>query len=145
MNDTEVETRSVVIEREFSYPAEKLWRALTQPHLIAEWLMKNDFQPIIGHGFNFRADPQPGWNGVIDCEVLVVEPNRTLSYTWAGGEGELAIKSVVTFSLEAKGAGTLLRMEQTGFRPEQKQNYHGAKYGWQHFFGRLEQVLAGVD
>jgi uncharacterized protein YndB with AHSA1/START domain len=76
--------------------------------------------------------------------VLVVEPNRTLSYTWAGGEGDLAIRSVVTFSLTAKGAGTLLRMEQTGFRPDQKQNYNGAKYGWQHFLGRLDQVVAGM-
>jgi uncharacterized protein YndB with AHSA1/START domain len=75
----------------------------------------------------------------------VVEPNRTLSYTWAGGEGDLAIRSVVTFSLTAKGAGTLLRMEQTGFRRDQTQNYNGAKYGWQHFFGKLDQVLARAD
>ena len=107
--------------------------------------MKNDFKPAVGHAFNLRADPQPGWNGVIDCEVLVVEANRTLSYTWAGGEGELAIRSVVTFSLASKGAGTLLRMEQAGFRPDQKQNYNGAKYGWQHFLGKLDQVLARAD
>jgi uncharacterized protein YndB with AHSA1/START domain len=145
MNQTSAETRSVVVEREFPYPPEKIWRALTQPHLIEEWLMQNDFQPVVGHRFNLRAAPQPGWNGVIDCEVLVVEPNKTLSYTWVSGEAELAIKSVVTLSLTAKGAGTLLRMEQTGFRPDQQQNYQGAKYGWQHFLGKLEQTLARVD
>ena len=145
MNQTSAETRSVVVEREFSHAPEKLWRALTQPHLIEEWLMKNDFQPVVGHHFNLRAAPQPGWNGVIDCEVLVVEPNRTLSYTWVSGEGELAIKSVVTLSLTSKGAGTLLRMEQTGFRPDQQQNYQGAKYGWQHFLGKLEQIVARAD
>ncbi|MGC1776686.1 MAG: SRPBCC domain-containing protein [Xanthobacteraceae bacterium] len=139
------ETLSVVVERELPYPPAKLWRALTQPHLIAEWLMNNDFEPAVGHRFNLRAEPQPGWNGIIDCEVLVVEPNKSLSYTWNSGEADLAIKSVVTFSLTPTGAGTLLRMEQTGFRPDQKQNYQGAKYGWQHFFGKLEQVLARTD
>ena len=107
--------------------------------------MKNDFKPVVGHRFSLRADPQPGWNGIVDCEVLVVEPNKTLSYTWISGEADLAIKSVVTLSLTPKGAGTLLRMEQTGFRPDQKQNYQGAKFGWQHFIGKLEQVLARTD
>jgi uncharacterized protein YndB with AHSA1/START domain len=145
MTDTATETRSVVIEREFPHPPEKLWRALTQPHLTADWLMQNDFKPVVGHQFTLRADPQPGWNGVIDCAVLVVEPNKTLSYTWAGGEGALAIKSVVTLSLTPKGAGTLLRMEQAGFRADQTQNYNGAKYGWQHFLGKLDQLLARAD
>jgi uncharacterized protein YndB with AHSA1/START domain len=145
MNKAATETRSVIVEREIPYPPEKLWRALTQPHLIAEWLMKNDFQPVIGHRFRLRSDPQPGWNGIIDCEVLVVEPNKTLSYTWGSDEAKLAIQSVVTFSLTPVGAGTLLRMEQTGFRPDQKQNYQGAKYGWGLFFGRLEQLLARPD
>jgi len=141
---TQSETRSVVLEREFPHPAEKLWRALTQPHLIADWLMQNDFKPAVGHRFNLRAEPRAGWNGIIDCEVRVVEPNKTLAYTWESGEGALAIRSVVTFSLTPKGTGTLLRMEQTGFRPDQKQNYTGAQYGWQHFLGRLEQVLAAT-
>ena len=142
MNQTATETRSVVVERLIPHPPEKLWRALTQPHLIAEWLMQNDFQPVIGHRFRLRSDPQPNWNGIIDCQVLVVEPNKTLSYAWGSGEGDLAIQSVVTFSLTPVGDGTHLRMEQTGFRPEQRQNYQGAKYGWGHFFGRLEQLLA---
>ncbi|MGA7431149.1 MAG: SRPBCC domain-containing protein [Xanthobacteraceae bacterium] len=145
MSEPATETLSVIVEREIAFPPEKVWRALTQPHLIEEWLMKNDFKPAVGHRFSLRADPQPGWNGVVDCEVLVVEPNKTLSYTWSSGEADLAIKSVVTLSLTPKGPGTLLRMEQTGFRPDQKQNYQGAKFGWQHFIGKLEQVLARTD
>ncbi|HEY4162044.1 MAG TPA: SRPBCC domain-containing protein [Dongiaceae bacterium] len=145
MTDTATETRSVVVEREMPHPPEKIWRALTQPHLIEEWLMKNDFKPVVGHRFNLRADPQPNWNGVVDCQVLVVEPNKTLSYTWGSGEADLAIKSVVTLSLTPTGTGTLLRMEQTGFRPDQPQNYQGANYGWQHFVATLEQVVARMD
>jgi uncharacterized protein YndB with AHSA1/START domain len=139
------ETRSVIVEREFPHPPEKIWRALTQPHLIEEWLMKNDFQPELGHRFNFRADPRPGWNGMIDCEIMQVEPDKTLSFTWNSGEGDLAIKSVVTLSLAPAGPGTVLRMEQTGFAPDQEQNYQGAKYGWQHFLGRLDQVLERME
>jgi uncharacterized protein YndB with AHSA1/START domain len=145
MSEPATETLSVIVEREIAFPPEKVWRALTQPHLIEEWLMKNDFKPVVGHRFNLRADPQPGWNGIVDCEVLVVEPNKTLSYTWSSGDAGLAIKSVVTLSLTPKGSATLLRMEQTGFRPDQKQNYQGAKYGWQHFIGKLEQILARTD
>ncbi len=95
MNQPAGETLSVVVERELPYPPEKIWRALTQPHLIAEWLMKNDFKPAVGHQFSLRMDPQPNWNGVIDCQVLVVEPNKTLSYTW----GALGLESAVTFTL----------------------------------------------
>jgi uncharacterized protein YndB with AHSA1/START domain len=78
MNEPSAEALSVVVEREIPHPPEKIWRAITQPHLIGEWLMKNDFKPAVGHRFNLRGD----WGGVLDCEVLVVEPNRMLSYTW---------------------------------------------------------------
>ena len=84
-------TRSVVIERELPHPLEKVWRALTQGPLIKEWLMDNDFQPVVGHRFNFRRAPVSNWNGVIDSEVLVVEPNKKLSYSW----GALGVESVV--------------------------------------------------
>ncbi|MGA8615282.1 MAG: SRPBCC domain-containing protein [Xanthobacteraceae bacterium] len=141
MNKPATETLSVVVERELPFPADKIWRALTQPHLIAEWLMKNDFAPVVGHHFSLRMDPQPNWNGVVDCQVLVVEPNKTLSYAW----GALGLESVVTFTLTPMRTGTHLRMEQTGFRPDQPQNYQGAKYGWQQFFGKLEQVLARAE
>jgi uncharacterized protein YndB with AHSA1/START domain len=141
MNPTAAGTLSVVVERDLPYPPEKIWRALTQPHLIADWLMKNDFKPVVGHQFNLRMDAQPNWNGVIDCEVLIVELNKTLSYTW----GALGLESVVTFTLTPTPTGTHLRMEQTGFRPDRPQNYQGAKYGWQQFFGRLEQLLARIE
>jgi uncharacterized protein YndB with AHSA1/START domain len=141
MTNIATETLSVVIERDIAFPPEKIWRALTQPHLIEEWLMKNDFKPVVGHHFSFRMDPQPNWNGVVDCEVLAIEPNKALSYTW----GSMGMKTVVTLTLTPTDTGTHLRMEQSGFRPEQQQNYQGAKYGWQRFFANLEQVVARID
>jgi uncharacterized protein YndB with AHSA1/START domain len=141
MNEPSTETRSVVVEREIPYPPEKIWRALTQPHLIEEWLMKNDFMPAVGHRFNLRRSPQPDVNIVVDCQVLVVEPNRTLSYTWAAFD----LESVVTWTLTPTSAGTHLRMEQSGFRPDQKLAYGGTRGGWQKFFAELEQVLARMD
>lgn len=130
-------TRTLVIEREMPHPPEKIWRALTQSSLMEEWLMKNDFQPEVGHRFTFRATPMPKWNGVIDCEVLVVEPHSRLSYSW----GSLGMGSVVTFTLTPTESGTHLRMEQSGFRPDQEANYKGANYGWQKFLGNLERVV----
>ena len=98
--------------------------------------MKNDFKPVVDHRFNLRAD----W-GAVDCQVTAVEPNKTLSYTWAA----YGLESVVTWTLTPTGTGTHLRMEQSGFRPDQQQAYQGAKYGWQGFFAALEQVLARTD
>jgi uncharacterized protein YndB with AHSA1/START domain len=140
MKNTATETRSVVVERDIAYPPEKLWRALTQPHLIEEWLMKNDFAPTVGHRFNLRGD----WGGVLDCEVLVVEPNKELSYTWNFKHDDDAfdLESVVTFTLTPTSTGTRLRMEQVGFRPDQRQAFGGAHAGWKQFFEKLEQVLA---
>jgi len=136
MNETPTENFSVVVEWEVPSPPENIWRALTQPHLIAEWLMNNDFKPVVGHRFNFRAD----W-GAIDCQVLAVELNNTLSYTWAA----YGLESVVTWTLTPASTGTHLRMEQSGFRPDQQQAYQGAKSGWQQFFAALEQVLARIN
>lgn len=137
------ETLSVVVEREMNFPPEKIWRALTQPELIAEWLMKNDFLPVVGHRFNLSGD----WGGVLDCEVLEVEPQKSLSYTWNFAHGDAAynLQSVVTFTLTATREGTHLRVEQEGFKPDQKQALGGAKAGWRQFFAKLDQVLARLD
>lgn len=137
------EIRSVVVERELAFPPEKLWRALTQPHLMEEWLMKNDFQPVVGHSFKLTGD----WGGVLDCEVLAVEPLKTLSYTWNYAHADTAyhLESVVTFTLTPTATGTHLRMEQVGFRSDQKQALGGAVHGWNAFFGKLEQLLGRDD
>ena len=127
------EALAVVVERELPYPPEKIWRALTQPHLIAEWLMNNDFKLERGHQFKLSGD----W-GAVDCQVQAVEPNRTLSYSWDA----MGLESVVTWTLTPTSTGTCLRMEQSGFRPDQEQAYQGAKYGWQKFFAALAQLLA---
>ena len=107
--------------------------------------MKNDFKPVVGHSFNLRADYLP--NGALDCEILAVEPSKTLSYTWNSLSDSAAfnLKSVVTWTLTPTSTGTHLRMEQSGFRPDQSQAYQGAKYGWPQFFAKLEQVLARID
>ena len=139
---TKPDTLTVVVERDLPHPPEKIWRALTQPHLIAEWLMDNDFKPSVGHKFNLRTTPYANWNGVTDSEVLAIEPNKTLTSRWDSGEGPMRVTSVVTWTLTPSDAGTHLRMEQAGFRSDQPQNYAGAKYGWENFFGKLEQVLA---
>lgn len=141
MNTTTAANRSVVIERKLSHPAAKVWRALTQGALMEEWLMKSDFQPIVGHRFKFRAEPNPHWDGIVECEVLVVEPHQKLAYKW----GSLGLDSVVTWTLTPVEGGVLLRMEHAGFRPDQEQNYRGAMYGWKGFMDKLEQVVAKLD
>jgi uncharacterized protein YndB with AHSA1/START domain len=138
---TTAATRSLVIERELPHPPRKIWRALTQGALIKEWLMDNDFQPVVGHKFNFRSPPMPQWDGIIASEVLVIEPHKKLSYSW----GSMGLESVVVWTLVPTKGGTLVRMEQSGFRPDQEANYQGANYGWQKFIGGLERVVGGLE
>jgi uncharacterized protein YndB with AHSA1/START domain len=138
---TSATTRSLVIEKEMPHAPEKIWRALTQGPLIKEWLMDNDFQPVVGHRFTFRTTPHGDWNGVIDSEVLVVEPHKKLSYRW----DSLGVETTVVWTLQPTNAGTLLRMEQSGFGPDQQLNYKGAKYGWTKFIGAMEGVCGGLQ
>ncbi len=133
MTKPATDTLTVTIERDMPHPPDKIWRALTQQQLLQEWLMNNDFQPVVGHHFSFRGD----W-GAVDCQVLAVEPNKSLSYTWSA----MGLDSVVTYTLTPSGAGTHLRVEQSGFRPEMKQAFGGAKAGWQAFLKNLDQLLA---
>jgi uncharacterized protein YndB with AHSA1/START domain len=139
MSNSAENTQAVITERTFPHATEKLWRALTESPLIAQWLMNNDFEPVVSRKFQFRAQPMPQWDGVIECEVLVIDPLKKLSYSWRS----LGLDSVVEFTLTPTEGGTLLRMEQSGFRPDQQAAYQGATYGWQKFFGGLERVLNG--
>ncbi len=141
MNEAIPATRSIVVERALAYPPGKVWRALTQDWLIADWLMQNDFVPEPGHRFTFRTAPMPHWNGVVEGEVLAVEPERLLTYRWdVPGEGG-GLRTVVTWTLIAQGPGVLLRMEQAGFAVGQEANFRGAEFGWQRFITALERVL----
>lgn len=128
-------TLSVVVERDLPHPPDKVWRALTEPHLIEAWLMRNAFAPVVGHRFDLRAD----W-GSIDCEVRAIEPRSRLAYTWDSGD----LRSLVVWTLTATDAGTRLRMEQSGFPPDQPRYYGGAKAGWPRFLDGLAAVLAGL-
>ena len=141
MSEPAENTRTVVIERVFAHPPEKLWRALTETPLIAQWLLKSDFEPVVGRKFQFRSEPVPNWDGVIDCEVLVVDPLKQLSYTWRS----LGHESVVLWTLTQVEGGTHVRMEHSGFLPNQQAAYQGAKYGWQRFINNLERVVGEVE
>jgi uncharacterized protein YndB with AHSA1/START domain len=138
--------QTLVVERLMPHLAEKVWRALTQGPLIEEWLMANDFEAIVGHRFTLRSTPSPHWNGVLDCEVLTVEPGRCLAYTRnaSGTEAHDGLKTVVTWTLQEADGGTLVRMEQSGFRPQDAGNFQGANYGWQKFFAALQRVVGGL-
>lgn len=133
--------RTLVIEKEFPHPPQKLWRALTQSDLLAQWLLGNDFQPTLGHEFQFRASAMPQWDGLISCKVLALDPPSRLSYTWSA----LGLESVVLFTLTPIENGTHLRMEQSGFPVDQNQAYNGANYGWQRFLTNLENLLPNLN
>ena len=139
------DTRSIVVERHMPHSPEKIWRALTQSVLIERFLMRNDFQPIVGHRFHFWAEPVPGWNGVSDCEVLVVEgPKRLVWRQCASGEqAEGGLDSVVAWTITPVEGGSVVRMEHSGFRPVTDDNaFNAMGGGWPRIVERLETVAA---
>ena len=141
------DTKSIVVERLMPHSPAKIWRALTESALMAELLMQNDFQPIVGHRFNFRATPIPGaWNGVSDCEVLAVEPCSRLAWRQqASGEQKAdGLDSVVTWTLTQVEGGTLVRMEQSGFRPKDEMGYRMMSGGWPRIVAGLERVAGDL-
>lgn len=140
---TQAQTKSIAMEYDLPFPPAKVWRALTEPALLAKWLMSTDMQARVGQQFTFRMQPMPGWNGVVYCEVLEVEPEKRLRYTWKGGPESLEVDSVVTWTLTPTTSGTKLGLEHSGFSPDMPQAFNGAKYGWQKMAGQqLPQVLA---
>jgi uncharacterized protein YndB with AHSA1/START domain len=133
------QTDSISFEFDLHHPPEKVWRALTDPTLLAEWLLPViNFELEPGAAFMFRTHPHPGWDGTVNCRMLEIEPNRKLSYTWVVGFG---LDTVVTFTLEPTATGTLLSLVQSGFKPDQKQNFGGARYGWKMMGGKLIDLL----
>jgi uncharacterized protein YndB with AHSA1/START domain len=140
---SETATKSIVVERLMPHPPQKVWRALTSAPLIAEWLMKNDFEPRVGHRFTFHATPMPGWKGYTNCEVLEVDEPRRLVYAWGDGtESDSGLKTVVTWTLEPRDGGTFVRMEHSGFRPQDEGGYQGMGGGWPRIVAKLEEIAA---
>ena len=139
MTNSAEKTQTVIVERTFPHAPEKLWRALTEGPLLAQWLMNNDFEPVVERAFQFRAEPVPQWDGVIECKVLVIDPLKTLSYSWRS----MGLDSVVLFTLTPTEGGTHLRMEHSGFGPDQQAAYQGATYAWRKFLAGLERLLDG--
>jgi len=139
-------SETVVLDVEMKSPIERVWHALTDSATLSEWMLfqSNDFKPVVGHAFQFRESP--GWDGVVDCEVLAVEEPHRLSYSWAsGGEGDLPHATVVTWTLtEAEGGVTRLHLEQSGFRSEATQELGGARYGWMSMLDQLQTLLAAA-
>ena len=138
-------SRSLVIERLLPHAPEKVWRALTDGPLLERWLMNNDFQPVVGHRFTLRAAPGAFWNAVVVGQVLEVVPPARLLYTWQGEGAAGDLHTTVLWTLTPTSGGVLLRMEQSGFRPQQEANYRGALHGWPQFIGTLEGVLSQLS
>jgi uncharacterized protein YndB with AHSA1/START domain len=141
---TRTQTEALSFEFELQHPPEKVWRALTDPAMLSEWLLPVSGLTVErGAEFTFNAPPQPGWDGKVDCRFLEIEPQKKLSYTWTVGGMEL--DTVVTFRLTPTGTGTRLSLVQSGFKPEQKQNFGGARYGWKMMGGKLVELLDRTD
>lgn len=136
----------IVVEYSFSQSPAKVWRALTEPDLLAGWLMPNDITPVAGHKFNFRSQPMGDWNGIVDCEVLEVIPGKKLVYTWNGGSSKNEsyghkLETTVTWTLEPQAqGGTLLKLVHHGFHPDDFA-FKAMGQGWMSMGSRIEQVL----
>jgi uncharacterized protein YndB with AHSA1/START domain len=133
------QTGSLCFEFDLHHLPEKVWRALTDPVLLTEWLL-----PVVGlrlepgAAFTFKTQPYPGWDGIVNCRILEIEAHRKLSYAWVVGD----MDTVVTFTLTPTPSGTLLSLVHSGFKPDQKQNFGGARYGWKLMGGKLVDLLA---
>ena len=132
---------SLSMEFDLPHAPDKVWRALTDPELLAEWLL-----PVVGlklekgAAFTFKTQPYPGWDGTVSCRFVEIEAERKLSYTW----GVPFLETVVTFTLTPTASGTRLSLVQSGFKPDQKREFGGARYGWKMMGGKLVDLLARI-
>jgi uncharacterized protein YndB with AHSA1/START domain len=130
----------------FPHPPERVWEYLTKPELMEQWLMKNDFQPIVGLDFQFRTDPIPSldFDGIFYCKVLEIVPFRKLSYSWKSGpgEGKITLDSVVVWKLQPTDKGTELFLEHSGFEKKENLNfYKGLTDGWLEKLHKIDELL----
>lgn len=137
------QTDAIAFEFELPHAPAKVWRALTDPALLSEWLLPaTGFTLTPGADFRLTTQPQPGWDGTVHCRIIDVEPHRMLRYSWVVGE---FLDTVVTFTLSPTATGTHVLMVQSGFRPDQKQNFGGARYGWRMMGERLFELLGRMS
>jgi uncharacterized protein YndB with AHSA1/START domain len=137
--------RDLVYERFYKHPPERVWKALTDPTWLAAWYMANDFQPVVGHKFTFRTAPVPEarFDGVLYCEVTLVDAPHKLIYTFIGGYMER--KTTVTWTLTPQDGGTLLRLEHTGFTGLTDVAVSSIlDSGWQQFLLGIDAVLEKI-
>ena len=135
---------SLTFEFDLKHRPEKVWRALTDPELLAQWLLPAiDLKLQPGAAFTLKTQPYPGWDGTVSCTFIEIEPQKKLSYTWFVG-GDMELDTVVTFTLTPTESGTKLHLVQSGFKPEQKKNWGGARYGWNMMGGKLIELLGGL-
>ena len=143
-NTASSQTDTITFECDLKHPPTKVWRALTEPELLAEWLLPTiGLKLERGAAFKLKTQPYPGWDGIVDCQMLEIEEQKKLRYTWV--VGGMGLDTVVTFTLAPTASGTRLLIEQSGFKPEQKQNFGGARYGWKMMGGKLAELLARVS
>lgn len=133
-------SETMSLERVFPFPQDRVWRAISTGALMAEWLLPNDFAPVVGHEFTLQSPTFPGWDGKIAARVVTVDPPRKLAYTWVA----LGVDTVVTLTLEPAPGGTRLVVEQAGFAEGAVQNLMGARHGWGNFLDRLGRQLEGM-
>jgi uncharacterized protein YndB with AHSA1/START domain len=135
------QTEAISFEFDLHHAPAKVWRALTDPALLAEWLL-----PVVGlelepgAAFTFKTQAYPGWDGTVNCSFIEIEPQRKLSYSW----GVPGMDTVVTFTLTPTASGTRLSLVQSGFKPDQKKNWGGARYGWKMMGGKLVDLLGRI-
>jgi uncharacterized protein YndB with AHSA1/START domain len=135
------QTESISFEFDLHHPPEKVWRALTDPRLLAEWLLPViDLELEPGAAFTFKTQPYPGWDGTVNCRFVEIEPLRKLSYTWSVP----FLDTVVTFTLTPTPSGTRMSLVQSGFTPEQKRESGGARYGWKMMGEKLVDLLGRI-
>jgi uncharacterized protein YndB with AHSA1/START domain len=130
----------------YPHPPETVWEYLTKPELMAQWLMKNNFQPIVGTEFQFRTSPIPSLNfdGVFYCTVLEIVHFRKLSYSWSTGpgDGKITLESIVVWTLQPTDKGTELFLDHSGFDKEENVNfYEGLNHGWVEKLQNIAKLL----
>ena len=131
----------IIMEQTYPHPPSQVWHALTDSDALAEWLMPNDFQARLGHKFQFRAKPMPGWRGFVECEVVEVDAPRRLTYTWLG-DADWKAPTMVRWTLERVAEGTRLRLEHTNLQDPWGRELHAMlSQGWKKM---IEEKIVAV-